>query len=68
MNNQFKELWEQAEERRVLEDGSTRVNFMHVTRDKFAELIIQECANFLKDTMDDSFAAEQLLDHFEDKE
>jgi len=31
---------------------------------KFAELIVQECTNFLKDTMDDHFAAEQLEEHF----
>ena len=31
---------------------------------KFAELIVQECSNFLKDTLDDHFAAEQLEEHF----
>ena len=35
---------------------------------KFAELIVQECTNFLKDTMDDHFAAEQLEEHFGVKE
>jgi hypothetical protein len=30
---------------------------------KFAELIVRECTNFLKDTMDDHFAAEQLEEH-----
>jgi hypothetical protein len=34
------------------------------TLQKFAELIVQECTNFLKDTMDDHFAAEQLEEHF----
>ncbi len=32
--------------------------------EKFAELIIQECAGFLRDTLDDHFAAEQLVEHF----
>ena len=32
--------------------------------EKFAELIVQECSNFLKDTLDDDFAAEQLEEHF----
>ena len=32
--------------------------------EKFAELIIRECANFLKDTLDDDFAADQLEEHF----
>ena len=32
--------------------------------EKFAELIVKECSNFLKDTLDDHFAAEQLEEHF----
>jgi len=32
--------------------------------EKFAELIIQECAGFLRDTLDYHFAAEQLVEHF----
>lgn len=32
--------------------------------DKFAELIVAECAGFLRDTLDDHFAAEQLEEHF----
>ena len=32
--------------------------------EKFADLIIEECANFLKDRLDDHFAAEQLEEHF----
>lgn len=31
---------------------------------RFALLIVRECADFLKDTMDDHFAAEQLIEHF----
>ena len=33
---------------------------------KFAELIVKECSNFLKDTLDDHyhFAAERLEEHF----
>ena len=31
---------------------------------RFAELIVRECADFLKDTLDDHFAAEQLEEHF----
>lgn len=30
----------------------------------FAELIIRECSGFLKNTLDDHFAAEQLEEHF----
>jgi hypothetical protein len=32
--------------------------------EKFAKLIVQECADFLMNTMDDHFAAEQLIEHF----
>ncbi len=32
--------------------------------EKLAELIVRECSNFLKDTLDDHFAAEQLEEHF----
>jgi hypothetical protein len=31
---------------------------------KFAKLIVQDCADFLRDTLDDHFAAEQLEEHF----
>jgi hypothetical protein len=33
--------------------------------ERFAELIRSECCDFLKDTLDDQFAAEQLAEHFE---
>jgi hypothetical protein len=36
--------------------------------EKFAELIVRECADFLKDKLDDHFAAEQLEEHFGVKE
>ena len=35
-----------------------------LTAGRFAELIVKECSNFLKDTLDDHFAAEQLEEHF----
>ena len=34
-------------------------------KEKFAALIIQECVNFLKDVLDDHFAAEQLTEHWD---
>ena len=36
----------------------------HGFSEKFAELIVRECADFLKDKLDDHFAAEQLEEHF----
>jgi hypothetical protein len=50
--NLLKELMKQSE---------TECGF---NTDKFAELIVAECCNFLKDTLDDHFAAEQLEEHF----
>lgn len=35
-----------------------------INRQKFAELIINECAFFIEDTLDDHFAAEQLREYF----
>jgi S-100/ICaBP type calcium binding domain len=67
MNDRIKELAEQANEL----DYETFDNYNHKTvqhykfnKEKFAELIVKECADFLKDTLDDHFAAEQLEEHF----
>jgi hypothetical protein len=51
----------------MIEAGKTIPGDKHIDADfcnKFAELIVQECADFLMDTMDDHFAAEQLIEHF----
>jgi hypothetical protein len=62
MNDRIKELAEQV--------GSTHKQNLGVYQfytdelEKFAELIVRECADFLRDTMDDHFAAEQLEEHF----
>jgi hypothetical protein len=65
MNELLQKLAEQATEiiEVMGEEGNTNThaNF-HVQ--KFAELIVRECSNFLKDTLDDHFAAEQLEEHF----
>ena len=60
MNNKFKELADKA-------NAYTDVSGRWVSAagmNKFAELIVKECSNFLKDTLDDHFAAEQLEEHF----
>ena len=44
--------------------GKEIINTEFVDYAKFAELIVKECSNFLKDTLDDHFAAEQLEEHF----
>jgi hypothetical protein len=61
MNEIIKEL--------ILEAGFPKFDKMYVVSDgeeleKFAQLIVAECADFLRDTMDDHFAAEQLEEHF----
>ena len=59
MNERIKELAEQATS--IVEMVGSYANF---DKKKFAELIVKECADFLKDTLDDHFAAEQLVEHF----
>lgn len=53
------ETWSRAPLRAV-----TGLAFTDENLEKFAELIVRECSNFLKDTLDDHFAAEQLEEHF----
>lgn len=64
MNDKFKVLALQATIGKAeFENGSYYV----ATPDKMqklCELIVRECSNFLKDTLDDHFAAEQLEEHF----
>jgi hypothetical protein len=56
------DLWTQVCQEDMPELDETFMT-MRRTR-KFAELIVRECSNFLKDTLDDHFAAEQLEEHF----
>ena len=55
MNERIKELVEQCYH---------RYSVHYIDLEKFAELIVRECSDFLKDTLDDHFAAEQLEEHF----
>ena len=58
-------LWGKALDR-VVPDTYSSLSLTQVEKVKtvFAELIVRECSNFLKDTLDDHFAAEQLEEHF----
>jgi len=58
MNDRIRELVKQATE--CYGNGQERT----FDKEKFAELIVAECAGFLRDTLDDHFAAEQLVEHF----
>lgn len=62
MNKRYKELEKQCTEQLIDYDVGKRYD--QVDHRKLAELIILECTNFLKDTLDDHFAAEQLKEHF----
>jgi hypothetical protein len=61
MNQRIRELVEKAPYTTVSTEGRL---FTQQDLAKFAELIVKECADFLKDTLDDHFAAEQLKEHF----
>jgi len=64
MNERIKELAEQAGITLSQKDYSYYWVESAEDIEKFAELIVRECSNFLKDTLDDHFAAEQLEEHF----
>ena len=65
MNERIKDLALEA----IVENISSDLwVFNDAELEKFAQLIVQECSNFLKDTLDDHFAAEQLEEHFGVKE
>ena len=70
MNERIKELAEQAKKYALdamikITDKEQALKVYSETYDtKFAKLIIEECAGFLRDTLDDHFAAEQLVEHF----
>ena len=61
MNERIREVWiKAAREDSDPDNWDTQVQFI----ERFAELIVAECAGFLRDTLDDHFAAEQLEEHF----
>jgi hypothetical protein len=62
VNKRIRLLAEQATTR--IEPTATSGEGWIFDKEKFAELIVRECTNFLKDTLDDHFAAEQLEEHF----
>ena len=60
MNERIGELWDKAAEDTMDYSWESQTKFM----ERFAELIVRECADFLMDELDDHFAAEQLIEHF----
>ena len=63
MNERIKELALQAKLIASEYNGFDRTTITPAEQ-KFAELIIRKCAVFLKDILDDHFAAEQLEEYF----
>lgn len=76
MNNRIKELAKQAGLKQTKwADAEMGVEPVRIWQEslndpgaleRFADLIVKECADFLKDVLDDYFAAEQLEEHFEE--
>ena len=64
MNERIYELFEQALKEFKQEHEYATYIVPDPIKEKFAELIVRECTDFLKDTLDDHFAAEQLEEHF----
>jgi len=71
MNERIREIAEQAvkdvdvvHEDNPFNEELAKMYIPNVFIERFAELIVKECSNFLKDTLDDHFAAEQLEEHF----
>jgi hypothetical protein len=67
MNERIKELYQEAIDICQQLD-EIDANYDGTIDQEFAKLIVMECSNFLKDTLDDHFAAEQLEEHFGVKE
>jgi hypothetical protein len=67
MNEQLQKLYRQDIESTNSDEHLDMPNkqVQRLILTKYAELIIRECCDFLKDTLDDQFAAEQLLEHCE---
>jgi len=63
MNERIKELKKQAGDY-ASKQTNVAEEWQWIHDKKFAELIVKECVVFLKDTLDDHFAAEQLEEHF----
>jgi len=64
MNQRIRELWAQAGGHYDSGNQHTWPQYTIDNPEKFAQLIVAECAGFLRDELDDHFAAEQLEEYF----
>ena len=49
----------------VIDSTFSDTPIVSFSQDRFATLIIKECSNFLRNSLDDHFAAEQLEAYFD---
>ena len=64
MNKRIKQLSDIAYKNHLARNPNSSFGRRTDYDKEFAELIVRECSNFLKDKLDDHFAAEQLEEHF----
>ena len=61
MNERIKELWTQAEQRQVDDNGGVWVKTIFETRDKFAELIVRECLDQITSGPDPAYYSTEAV-------
>lgn len=49
----------------IIDSACSDSVFVSFSEDRFAQMIIKECASFLRDSLDNHFAAEQLESYFD---
>ena len=61
MNERIQELWTQAENRQVDEEGRVWVSPVLTTKEKFAELIVSECLDQITSGPDPAYYATEAV-------
>ena len=61
MNERIQELWTQAENRQVDEEGRVWVSPVLTTKEKFAELIVRECLDQITSGPDPAYYATEAV-------
>lgn len=49
----------------IVDSSCSDMPIVSFSQDRFAQLIIKECATFLRDVMNDPIAAKKLEEHFD---
>ena len=61
MNERIQELWTQAENRQVDEEGRVWISPVFTTKDKFAELIVRECLDQITSGPDPAYYSTEAV-------